>query len=947
MLVYTKSAFVAITKAILAEATARPEDGLRASFMTRECASAGGCTYSYGSTTSGVGNGRLKHNFANTHIYSGSINATTPACDEAGAQSSNLCCCLPASNADGGRHLCPQQEADCAGTDWAFDSATNRCLAIQEGCPAGTHGTLSQTSSADACVPCAAGKYGTVAGVADESGACSACEPGLYASTAGRTSCDACPAWLVVNRSAVDVSGGALRSHCPGAPPTGWVVAPRYGMSCDAVCAENARSGATCDVASYRIVSGDELNTALNAEATMRGSAHDGIAASRPCVFTTAQSPGLDQHGPLVTGNFAECETCPANGCIDSFAGDDVTKCSGKSYRDRRVCCCTHSADPTSSHMCALGATDCAVRGTGWNGAFCAPCAHGSSAAATPTATCALCAPGRFANETGLAATQCHPCPSGTFASEAGQVRCTKCSAARYAAGSGVRTSNAQCSACPPGRRGASSGLTSAAACDEAAIGAGCAPLLGSLAPGVAFANSTTSLLSAAALPDELRPTFGDQVELACADGSLPSVGASVVTCGANGAWTPDPKATRCVVACPALRGALHDGVAINSVVSLVTGLAVNSSAAAFGAGGVGNLTFGMQVQLRCVDGSVPDVGPAMTACGLAGKWVPDPIDGANPTQCTSKFCANTPIPSAGSARVQGGASAGAVLLDLVNKAAPMTVLFTCDPSARMMINGTEQPPSFALRATCAIAGDLKWNDARGAVINFAATKCQCGRGFKQGGGAKVAECVACKDGTYAPLNVGGTRAECRACPREGVSCSGGVLVILKDFWYDAESVGRPDAEGKLGVGSTTAMYKCAMRDACLVDTDVIPAVVRCHENHTGIMCARCYSRRSDCDRSGDGAPRGDCVEPGYFDRTAAWMYFALSASLPSFALRLLHIGRALRSRPPRRPAAAQTSCVGRSGRRLLRVRSLLASCTKHSLPTPCPASPRPAPALT
>ena len=186
MLVYTKSAFVAITKAILAEATARPEDGLRASFMTRECASAGGCTYSYGSTTSGVGNGRLKHNFANTHIYSGSINATTPACDEAGAQSSNLCCCLPASNADGGRRLCPQQEADCAGTDWAFDNATNRCLAIQEGCPAGTHGTLSQTSSADACVPCAAGKYGTVAGVADESGACSACEPGLYASTAER-----------------------------------------------------------------------------------------------------------------------------------------------------------------------------------------------------------------------------------------------------------------------------------------------------------------------------------------------------------------------------------------------------------------------------------------------------------------------------------------------------------------------------------------------------------------------------------------------------------------------------------------------------------------------------------------------------------------------------------------------------------------------------------------
>ena len=282
----------------------------------------------------------------------------------------------------------------------------------------------------------------------------------------------------------------------------------------------------------------------------------DDVAGSAPCVFTTAQT--VNQYGPLVTGDIAECETCPSVGCSNSIAGDDTAKCSGKSYRTRRMCCCTNSdTDPASTHMCALSAADCVVRGTEWNGAFCAPCPRGSSAAATPTAQCALCAPGRFSNETGLVATHCHKCPSGTFTSEAGQVRCTKCSAARYAAGSGVRISNDGCSACPAGRRGTRAGLTSGAACDQAAIGTGCTPLLGSLAAGVVIATATTSLLDAAAVPDALSPTFGDQVALACVDGSLPLVGASIVTCGANGEWTPDPGATQCVVPCPQLRGSL------------------------------------------------------------------------------------------------------------------------------------------------------------------------------------------------------------------------------------------------------------------------------------------------------------------------------------------------------------------------------------------------------
>ena len=110
-----------------------------------------------------------------------------------------------------------------------------------------------------------------------------------------------------------------------------------------------------------------------------------------------------------------------------------------------------------------------------------------------------------------------------------------------------------------------------------------------------------------------------------------------------------------------------------------------------------------------------------------------------------------------------------------------------------MVWNNTERDAAFALRLRCSIGGnsssipDLEWvvasPDGANAIAEFSQIKCQCGQGFKQGTGAKRAECVACIDGTYAPLNTRAERAECRACPREGVDCNGGVLVIYDDFW--------------------------------------------------------------------------------------------------------------------------------------------------------------------
>jgi hypothetical protein len=122
--------------------------------------------------------------------------------------------------------------------------------------------------------------------------------------------------------------------------------------------------------------------------------------------------------------------------------------------------------------------------------------------------------------------------------------------------------------------------------------------------------------------------------------------------------------------------------------------------------------------------------------------------------------------------------------------------------SLKCFINKTEQA--------------AKWD------VDVSKVRCRCRPGFKQGTGAKIAECIDCRDGTFAPLNDMGSRAECRACPREGVDCTEGRLTILKDFWYDVEAtesfdVGgvrglKFDDEGKQGLRPTTKMYKCMQR---------------------------------------------------------------------------------------------------------------------------------------
>ena len=223
------------------------------------------------------------------------------------------------------------------------------------------------------------------------------------------------------------------------------------------------------------------------------------------------------------------------------------------------------------------------------------------------------------------------------------------------------------------------------------------------------------------------------------------------------------------------------------------------------------------------------------------------------------------------------------------------TLRMECDGNAEMLLDpsyngsaaGAVAIENNSIPLQCAtVDSRSSWN------VDVAFVRCRCTDGFIQGSGAKSSECVGCRDGTYAPLNQWGSRAECRACPREGVDCTGGTLTILKDFWYDVNGTqtftvdgvaSRFDEEGKHGLLPTTKMYKCMQREACLIDESVTPMQVRCHENHTGVLCARCYHRRHDCGRTNADGSAGyqDCAQPGWLEGRGLdidWMYFATLA---------------------------------------------------------------------
>lgn len=99
-----------------------------------------------------------------------------------------------------------------------------------------------------------------------------------------------------------------------------------------------------------------------------------------------------------------------------------------------------------------------------------------------------------------------------------------------------------------------------------------------------------------------------------------------------------------------------------------------------------------------------------------------------------------------------------------------------------------------------------------------------------------AAACSMCPSLTYANSN----HTDCVECPREGVSCSQGVITLIEGYWI----------AGNVSLDSITAqttLYACP-EDACVLDSD---GRAVCAEGRSGALCATClpnhFSEGTSC----------------------------------------------------------------------------------------------------
>ena len=724
-------------------------------------------------------------------------------------------CCCPIEGEDA-QVVCAVASSDCTPPHSFWYPSIKACglaAVATGGCESGAY--LDGTE----CRRCQIGKWAPAGTV----GACKVdCPAGRYGASlvfVGMDACQLCPAW------GTDTPAG--QKHCIGEPSVGWILSAS-GESCDDACGHASFNGTCVQERLGAINSEETFKTAVTAVraahhvSVLRGTDHAGVNGY--------DSTRNASYAPFVSSNGRCLWNKPEN------KPDSNAMCGSNEIGIRRLCCCAKSDKIV---MCPTVASDCQFSsglgsGREWNGAFCERCTPGK-AAGVQAGACRDCLPGFFAAESGLS--ECSECPSGRYGNIPGgralEASCLLCESGTSSSTTGLGTA---CPNCPAGAFADTPGRTACSMCSTSHYAAGAALRTAcTQCPGGRFGAVTGG-------------TAASDCEL--------YVGAmcpTLVTAGNLGAN-------------------LGGNVRVQSRSSILDGSSPAETATPH---------FGDQASLVCLDGTPPEFGPEHVSCGLDGTWQPDPTitTGATPTQCTAKFCPAMFLPGAGFASVLKASSKGAVrvgdkIYDLVAKQAPIEVSFVCDPSASMIIDSAVYELGYALSVECTV-NDLFWKNASGALVDMPAVNCLCGQGFKQGAGEKVSECVACPDATYAPLDVHNRRTECRACPNDGVNCNDGVLVILKNYWYNTKVASTPDAQGKLGLTSESRMYLCTQRNACLLDTSVVPMTVRCHENHTGPLCSRCYARRVDCGRGTTGDQPSGCASPGYFDRGEEWMYFA------------------------------------------------------------------------
>ena len=838
-----------------------------------------------------------------------------------------ICCCYD-DRYDDPTSLCPLPNpdgtvSDCNGSpynpsvnDATWVAARHSC--IRPSFPTCTAGKWKDETK-QICTYCGAGKFGPIGGLTSEAEACKqghgvngTCPVGRFGydldyGPYGASECTACE-----EKWGKDTPKGS--KFCTGTPLVGWIIGGK-GQDCDYACtvqtgyrfdptwdeSQRARCNATQMI---KVDSTVEFKTA-NAGIKEASHRYFGCTSYSEGGSTSWRAPMLSN---IDYNNKYVCSHRRPNG--GGYVNNATSACKYKSPGMTRMCCCV-GPNETARGMCPLTAQDCRL-GTTWGlapgvndlhlASYCGWCPPGKHGAINDQllAICVDCSVGRF--ETREGSSECSPCSIGRFSGTTQRNKsCIECAAGLY---TGNVSGSSVCKACGKGKITPSFPLPQSEEDCEACLPGTFAALLGQSAclncsAGLYSSVSTSSACSACSkgrvtssanlqscetcLPGTFAALLGQSECSKCSTSRFSAATAATsasacVECTIGRFSAGTGRSVECSAiasSCPPLNDTnLASGVEVKSgsKVSLLKKPSTSSSIPSF-------FGFGDQISLQCKDGTRPTSGPSIVACTASGAWEPDPLLVEKPTQCTVQFCTDVVVlPPASSVDVLTSASETkqGKMLDLKNMGAPSVVALRCAETARMILNSTVHDFGFALETKCLATGEfpLQWLGANQTVLDFTQIICQCGQGFKQGTGETSAECIACLDGTYAPLNNKQERYECRACPRLGVDCNDGILVILKDYWYDVARAAMVDSEGNLGVRTSTKMYPCAMREACLLDKTVVPMTVRCHENHTGVMCARCYHRNVDCGR-GSVKEKDMCVRPMYFERGDEYMYFA------------------------------------------------------------------------
>lgn len=325
---------------------------------------------------------------------------------DAGAQSCSLC---PAGTYGS------QQGANWSACSGACVVAPGRycpagATAQSVPCPLGLFNSNSSIDSGSGCLPCVAGRFGSmmglnsstcsgVCGVGTFSGegfsACVACTAGKFANTSGAPLCSPCP----LGRFGVV---GEVNASCSG------VCTPSPGRFC-AVGASSS-SGDLCALGQYSTAGSMESCDRCPPGSTCGGvSAIGGAVASTPC-----------PSGQYSSSDSLSCELCPA-GRYGNVSGVDSPTCNGPCPMQRGIACPAGLASAAGS-ICPSGQ-------------------YSDSAGAV---ACKPCPPGRFGSSPGLQSASC----TGSCVPIAG----TYCGPGATAA-SGV--------ACPPGRYSVSGNMSS------------------------------------------------------------------------------------------------------------------------------------------------------------------------------------------------------------------------------------------------------------------------------------------------------------------------------------------------------------------------------------------------------------------------------------------------------------------------------------------------------